>query len=84
MRVWVRRTLLAAAAVIAVALATIRICADGGAMASSYRTCDCAGLEWKLYDRTAADGPQRTICLGLVRSRTCYQFRSGPTVACPE
>ena len=63
-------------------LATIRICADGGAMAGAYRTCECRGLEWQVYDRTAADGPRRTLCLGWVRSRTCYKFRTGPIVTC--
>ena len=72
--------LLAAAA----GLAMIRVCADGGAMAAVYRTCECRGLEWELYDRAASDGPRRTLCLGLVRSRTCYRFRTGPTVACAD
>jgi hypothetical protein len=61
----------------------VRICADGGAMASAYRSCECLGLEYELYDRTAADGPRRTLCVGWMRSTTCYQFRSGPVVPCP-
>ena len=68
--------------VVALGLGMIRICADGGAMAGAYRTCECRGLEWQLYDRTPADGPRRTLCLGLIKSRTCYQFRSGPVLAC--
>src|SRR5262249_11200887 len=42
----------ATAAVLFVALATlfIHVCADGGAMASAYRTCSCKGLEWQIYD----------------------------------
>jgi len=67
----------------ALGLATVHICADGGAMASRYRTCDCLGIEWRLYDRTAADGPRRTLCLGLLRSQTCYQSMNGPAVPCP-
>jgi hypothetical protein len=66
------------------ALATVRICADGGAMAGAYQSCECLGLEWELYDRTAADGPRRTLCLGWVRSWTCYGSRSGPEIRCPE
>jgi hypothetical protein len=62
----------------------VRVCADGGAMASAYRTCECRGLEWPLYDRTAADGPRRTLCIGYLQSRTCYQFRTGPVVACSD
>jgi hypothetical protein len=60
----------------------IRVCADGGAMGSAYRTCDCAGIEWQLYDRIAADGPRRTLCFGSVRSRSCFQSRDGPSIAC--
>jgi hypothetical protein len=63
--------------------ALIRVCADGGAMAARYQSCECDGLEWVLYDQTAADGPRRTLCLGWLRSRTCYQFREGPVVMCP-
>jgi hypothetical protein len=62
----------------------VRVCADGGAMGGRYRTCDCAGFEWHLYDRTAADGPRRTLCLGWVRSRTCLASMAGPVVACGE
>lgn len=62
----------------------VRVCADGGAMGSAYRTCHCRGIEWHLYDRTAADGPRRTLCFGILRSRTCYQFREGPAVSCPR
>ncbi len=68
--------------IVVLALALIRRCADGGAMAGVYQSCDCRGFEWQQYDRTAADGPRRTFCLGLVRSRTCYQFRSGPETPC--
>ena len=73
---------LVAGAVIVLGLAFVRVCADGGAMASTYRTCDCVGFEWQLYDGTEADGPRRTLCLGVTRAKTCYQFRSGPEVSC--
>jgi hypothetical protein len=68
--------------VVGIALTMIRVCADGGAMAGAYRTCECRGFEWQVYDQTAADGPRRTVCLGWIRSWTCYQFRTGPRVAC--
>jgi hypothetical protein len=61
----------------------VRVGADGGSMASAYRTCECRSLEWQLYDRTPADGPRRTLCIGYFQSRTCYQFRTGPIVPCP-
>jgi hypothetical protein len=61
----------------------MRVAIDGGAMASAYRTCECRGLEWQLYDRTAADGPRRSICFGWV-SWTCHAFRTGPIVPCPR
>ena len=78
----VRTFVIAALLISGLGLATIRICADGGAMAGAYRTCECRGLEWQLYDRTEADGPRRTLCLGWVRSWTCFTFRIGPVVAC--
>ncbi len=77
-----RLTVLVVCVVAGLALALIHVCADGGAMAAAYRTCDCRGIEWQLYDRTAADGPRRTLCFGWVQARTCYQFRGGPTVSC--
>lgn len=70
--------------VLGAGLATIQVCADGGAMGSAYRTCDCRGWEWEMYDRTEADGPRRTLCLGWVTSRTCHQFRTGPIVECSQ
>jgi hypothetical protein len=80
----VRTFLVVAVLCLALGFAMIHLCADGGAMAGTYQTCECRGWEWELYDRTAADGPRRTLCLGLVRSRTCYQSRGGPSVACPD
>jgi hypothetical protein len=68
--------------VLGLGLFLIRVCADGGAMGSGYRTCECRGVEWQLYDQTAADGPRRTLCFGIVRSRTCFRFREGPAVSC--
>jgi hypothetical protein len=78
-----RLTLILVMLLVATGVTFIRLCADGGAMASAYRTCECRGLEWQVYDRTEADGPRRTICFGYVRSRTCYQSRTGPVVDCP-
>jgi hypothetical protein len=57
-------------------------CADGGAMASVYRTCTCNGIERVLSDQTAADGPRRSVCLGWVTSRSCYRYREGPQIEC--
>ncbi len=78
-----RIVLLLVSLVVALGLTLIRICADGGAMAGAYRTCECLGVEWQLYDTTAADGPRRTLCFGLVSSRACYQSRGGREVSCP-
>ena len=77
-----RLGLLLSGIVAALALILIRVCADGGAMASAYKTCECRGVEWQVYDATPADGPRRTLCFGLVESRTCYRFRGGPRVPC--
>jgi len=57
-------------------------CASGGGMGAAYKICDCLGVEWQLYDRRPADGPRRTICLGIIRSTTCYRLETGPPVHC--
>jgi hypothetical protein len=77
-----RRWLLAAVAALGLGWLLVSVCADGGAMAARYRTCQCRGVEWQQYDRTAADGPRRTLCLGLVDSTTCYRSRGGDVVPC--
>ena len=64
------------------ALLLYRECAFGGGMPGWYRDCDCIGLERLDYDQTAADGKRRTVCIGLVASRTCYQYQDGPVVPC--
>jgi len=43
----------------------------------SYTDCDCLGYEWELIDPA-----RRTVCIGIVRSITCYQFIGGPVVDC--
>ena len=66
----------------ALTLLFVNECTYGGGMGAAYRSCDCAGIEWEQYDRTAADGPQRTICFGIVQSTTCYSFIDGPIEEC--
>jgi hypothetical protein len=39
--------------------------------------------QWQLYDCTAADGPRKTLWIGIIESRTCTQFMGGPVVDCP-
>jgi len=68
---------------LAAGLLLVRTCAAGGGMAAAYQACRCRGVEWELYDRTAADGPRKTLCLGIVESRQCYQFMEGPAIPCP-
>jgi len=79
------RLLVLAAPWILVAVAayfSIHDCAVGGAMGGRYRDCRCRGFEWLVFDRTAADGPRRTVCLGFVAERTCYRHREGPVMPC--
>ena len=77
------RTVLAGLAVLAAAwLLLVHDCASGGAMAGAYRACTCSGYEWVEFDRTPADGPRRTVCLGWVTSRTCFRHRDGPPIEC--
>jgi hypothetical protein len=72
-----------AGAIVAVAWFLVSECAGGGGMAAPYQTCRCLGVEWELYDRRPADGPHRTLCVGVVRTRTCYRITDGPVVECP-
>ncbi|MGH7319654.1 MAG: hypothetical protein ACRELA_08525 [Candidatus Rokuibacteriota bacterium] len=60
----------------------IREGAYGGGMGASYMTCQCLGVEWELYDSRPVDGPRKTICVGIVQSRTCYRSSGGPLVEC--
>jgi ABC-type transporter Mla maintaining outer membrane lipid asymmetry permease subunit MlaE len=78
-----RRVVLAAvtAGVVSVYL-LVGECTFGGNMGARYMTCECLGVEAELYDGRPADGPHKTVCLGLVRSRTCYQMTDGPVVEC--
>lgn len=76
-----------AACVLAVSLAACLLvseCAYGGDMGARYTTCDCLGVERELYDARPADGPHKTVCVGIVRSRTCYRMTGGPIVECPR
>jgi hypothetical protein len=57
-------------------------CFYWGGMGAAYKNCDCLGKEWELYDQTAADGPRKTVCIGIVRGTTCYQDMGGPRVDC--
>ena len=59
-------------------------CAFGGAMGEAYRDCDCRGKELQLFDHTPADGSRKTVCIGIIRSVTCYEFRGGPETECPS
>lgn len=62
------------------ALLLARECAYGGGMGARDRTCECLGVEWQLYDQRAADGPRRSVCVGLIRSRTCFRNSDGPVI----
>lgn len=57
-------------------------CSYGGGMAAAYKSCECLGFEWELYNQTAADGPRKTICTGIVQSTECYQYIGGSKVDC--
>ena len=73
--------------VLAVSLAAFLLvseCAYGGGMGARYTTCRCVGVERELYDARPADGPHKTVCVGIVRSRTCYRMTGGPIVECPR
>ncbi len=67
---------------IVLGIAVVNDCSSIGGMGWSVVKCECSGIERVLYDRTAGDGPMRTICIGLVRSRECFQYVDGPKVPC--
>lgn len=80
-----KRILVPLAIILALALMSVLFvneCSFTAGMGSAYKTCDCAGYEWLQYDRTPADGPRRTICLGIVRSVDCFRSVGEPEVAC--
>lgn len=79
-----RNLLLVVAFGVVAGLLFIRECAYGGGMGASYKTCNCLGIEWELYDARPVDGPRKTICFGLVQSTTCYRFDGGPVMECPR
>jgi hypothetical protein len=66
-----------------VALLLVRECAYGGGMGARDRTCVCLGVEWQVYDQRPADGPRRSVCIGLVQSRTCHRTSDGGVITCP-
>jgi len=63
-------------------LLLIHECSFFEGMGAKATSCDCAGREWLLYDRTASDGPRKTIYIGIVRATECYQYFGGPTEEC--
>jgi hypothetical protein len=79
-----RKSLLALGLWVVAGFLLVRECAYGGGMGAAYKTCECLGIEWELYDSRPADGPRKTICIGIVQSRTCYRFDGGPAIECPR
>jgi hypothetical protein len=57
-------------------------CAYGGGMGAAYKDCDCWGSEVQLLDQTQADGPRKTICIGVITKTTCYEYMGGPERPC--
>lgn len=69
---------------LALGLLFVNECFYWAGMGASSKSCDCLGVEWQLYDHTAADGPRKTICLGVVQATTCYRYMGGPSIECNE
>ena len=67
---------------VALGFLLINECSYGAGMGATYKGCDCFGIEWELYDQTAADGPRKTVCIGIVQSTKCYRWIGGPRVEC--
>ena len=84
-RILIRLALLFAVAAFLLTLlgfAFIHECDSIGGMGWSVKTCECSGYEWLLYDRTEADGPKRSLCLGIVQARQCFEYVDGPRIDC--
>ena len=79
-----RNTLLVVALYAVAGFLLVRECVYGGGMGAAYKTCECLGIDWEVYDARPADGPHKTICIGIIRSRTCYRFTGGPIIECPR
>jgi hypothetical protein len=79
-----RNTLLVVALYAVAGFLLVRECAYGGGMGAAYKTCECLGIEWELYDSRPADGPRKTICIGIIQSTTCYTLEGGPVIECPR
>ena len=75
-------SLLIVLVLVALGFLLINECSYGGGMGAAYKSCDCFGIEWKLYDQTAADGPRKTVCMGILQSTRCYRWIGGPRVEC--
>jgi hypothetical protein len=66
----------------ALSLLLVNECFYWAGMGAAYKSCDCVGIERELYDQTAADGPRKTVCIGIVQSTQCYQYMGGPGIGC--
>lgn len=53
-------------------------------MGGWYLDCTCHGIERIDFDKSAADGPIRTVCFGWVTERTCYRDRGGLEIPCEK
>lgn len=62
----------------------INECSYYAGMGASMKACTCTGREILVYDRTASDGPRKTICVGIVRTFECFQGPGGASIPCPE
>ncbi len=80
-----KRLLIVALGTLALGLTLVlftKVCYFGGGMPGRYTQCRCLGIEWQLYDQTAADGQRKTLCFGVVTSRKCFQSPGGPEIPC--
>ena len=68
----------------ALSILFVNECSSVGGMGWSVVKCECTGIQRILYDRTEVDGPMRSICIGVVQSRTCFQYVDGPRIECNQ
>lgn len=73
--------LLAVATIIIVSLLLVRTCSlQTGWNVGVQKSCECSGIEWTLYNQLPVDGDMKTVCIGVIKSVECYEYKNNEKV----
>jgi len=73
--------LLVVAAIILAGLLLVHTCSLGtGWGVGVQKSCECSGVEWTLYNQLPVDGDMRTVCIGVIKSAECYEYKNNEKV----